>query len=130
MSSIALRKASFFVCVSAALILAATAALAQEDRSARVSEAKPVVTATGSTERVRIAAPSAVVQLRLEIYDDAGQKLFDTEQRGGNVLDWHLQNSNGGRVADGLVHTARQPGHGCRGRTAALSKTGARLVGV
>ena len=52
-------------------------------------------------DRVRIAAPSAVVQLRLEVYDDAGQKLLDTEQRGGNVLDWHLLDGSGERVADG-----------------------------
>jgi hypothetical protein len=31
-----------------------------------------------------------VVQLRLEVYNEAGQKLFDTELHGGNVLDWRL----------------------------------------
>ena len=50
---------------------------------------------------MRISAPSAVAQLRLEVYDDAGQKLLDTEQSGGNVLDWHLQGNAGERVADG-----------------------------
>jgi len=65
------------------------------------AETAPIVAASATSERIRIAAPSAVVQLRLEVYDEAGQKLFDTEQRGGNVLDWHLQNSNGERVADG-----------------------------
>src|SRR3989440_9622649 len=64
-------------------------------------ETAQIVAASATSERIRIAAPSSVVQLRLEVYDDAGQKLFDTEQRGGNVLDWHLQNSSGERVADG-----------------------------
>src|SRR6266550_1982140 len=60
-----------------------------------------IVTASVTPEGVRISAPSAVVQLRLEVYDDAGQKLLDTEQRGGNVLDWHLQGGAGQRVPDG-----------------------------
>ena len=66
------------------------------------AETAPIVAASATSERIRIAAPSAVVQLRLEVYDEAGQKLFDTEQRGGNVLDWHLQGGAGERVADGL----------------------------
>lgn len=61
----------------------------------------PTVTGTVTAERLRVAAPNVVVQLRLEIYDEAGQKIFDTEQRGGTVLDWHLQDGNGQRVADG-----------------------------
>src|SRR6266566_212110 len=60
-----------------------------------------IITASVTPDGVRIAAPSAVVQLRLEVYDEAGQKLFDTEQRGGNVLDWHLQGGAGERVPDG-----------------------------
>ena len=75
-------------------------ALAQDGR-ADDAGSRTVVTATATSDRVRIAAPSAVVQLRLEVYDDAGQKLLDTEQRGGNVLDRHLQDGNGQRVADG-----------------------------
>ena len=71
-----------------------------------------MVTASVISDGVRIAAPSAVVQLRLEVYDDAGQKLFDTEQRGGNVLDWHLKADTGGRVANGTylcVVTIKNP---------------------
>ncbi len=76
-------------------------ALGQEMRKGSTPEKTQTITAGITAERVRIAAPSAVVQLRLEVYDEAGQKLFDTEQRGGNVLDWHLQGSAGERVADG-----------------------------
>src|SRR5205085_6073608 len=60
------------------------------------------VTAAATAERVRFTSPNTVVQLRLEVYDEAGQKLLDTEQRGGNVLDWHLQGGAGERVADGV----------------------------
>jgi hypothetical protein len=83
------------------LIIIAETTLAQEDKIARVPGPNPIVTGTATADRVRIAAPSAVVQLRLEVYDLAGQKRLDTEQRGGNVLDWHLQEGTGQRVADG-----------------------------
>jgi hypothetical protein len=83
------------------MMLASSAAFAQEDKSTRVGGTNQSVTGTASVDRVRIAAPSAVVQLRLEVYDEAGKKLLDTEQRGGNVLDWHLQGGTGERVADG-----------------------------
>src|SRR5687767_7911413 len=75
-------------------------ALGQEVRE-DASNSTQIITASVTPAGLRIAAPSAVVQLRLEVYDEAGQKLFDTEQRGGNLIDWHLQNSSGERVADG-----------------------------
>src|SRR5438552_9371863 len=71
-----------------------------------------IITASVTPDGVRIAAPSAVVQLRLEVYDDAGQKLLDTGQPGGNVLDWHLQGGAGERVANGTylcVVTIKNP---------------------
>src|SRR5687768_11768347 len=75
-------------------------ALGQEVIKDRSNETQ-IITASVTPDGVRIAAPSAVVQLRLEVYDEAGQKLLDTEQRGGNVLDWRLQGGAGERVADG-----------------------------
>ncbi|MEO8435634.1 MAG: hypothetical protein ABI596_12120 [Pyrinomonadaceae bacterium] len=62
------------------------------------STAPPLVTATASAKRVRFVSPGTVVQLRLEVYNEAGQKLFDTELHGGNVLDWHLQDGAGERL--------------------------------
>src|SRR5688572_2950985 len=72
-----------------------------------------IVTASVTTDGVRISAPSSVSQLRLQVYDDAGQKLLDTEQSGGNLLDWHLQGNARERIADGtylLVVTVQNPG--------------------
>ena len=54
-----------------------------------------------TAERVRFVSPGSVVQLRLEVYNEAGQKIFDTELRGGNVLDWHLQDGAGQRLQTG-----------------------------
>src|SRR5207253_2407200 len=64
------------------------------------SIAAPQVVVTATSERIRFAAPNRVVQLRLEVYNENGQRLFDTEQRGGNVLDWHLQDGTGARLVD------------------------------
>src|SRR5687768_11780248 len=66
-----------------------------------VSAAPPLVTATASAKRVRFVSPGTVVQLRLEIYNEAGQKLFDTELHSGNVLDWNLKDGAGERLATG-----------------------------
>jgi hypothetical protein len=40
------------------------------------------------------------VQIRLEVYASTGKKLFDNELRGGNVLDWHLQNGQAEPLPD------------------------------
>src|SRR5688572_21396213 len=66
-----------------------------------VTAAGPLVTATATDKRVRFVSPGTVVQLRLEVFNETGQKLFDTEQRGGNVLDWHLQDGAGERLQAG-----------------------------
>ena len=100
MFSPTLKNHSFFLLLLTVLTLTTNSAFAQ-DKIRPVGEANVSVTTSATFDRVRFSAPSAVVQLRLEVYDDAGQKLIDTEQRGGNVLDWHLQSSNGERVADG-----------------------------
>jgi hypothetical protein len=104
-------------------------ALGQEARKDGLDKTQ-IVTASVTTDGLRISAPSSVAQLRLEVYDDAGQKLFDTEQRGGNVLDWHLQGSAGERVADGTylcVVTIKNPS-GPRSRKLGLVTVNAQSV--
>jgi hypothetical protein len=86
-------------------VLAATV-LAQEsrapiDNSREAIPAAPLVTVTAIANRVRFVSPGAVVQLRLEVYNEAGRKHFDTELHGGNVLDWYLQDGAGERLPAG-----------------------------
>jgi hypothetical protein len=86
------------------VLVLAGMALAQENRALVENAAKPdvlLVTATAAADRIRFVSPGTVVQLRLEIYNEAGQKIFDTELRGGNVLDWHLQDGSGQRLPPG-----------------------------
>ncbi|HMG35909.1 MAG TPA: hypothetical protein VKM94_18385 [Blastocatellia bacterium] len=59
-----------------------------------------IVTAFASNDRVRFAAPSSIVQIRLEVYGSTGKKVFDNEVRGGNVLDWQLQDGQAERLPD------------------------------
>ena len=81
-------------------------ALAQENRASVDTLREPVasgplVTVMATAQRVRFVSPGTAVQLRLEVYNETGQKLFDTELHGGNVLDWHLQDGAGQRLPPG-----------------------------
>src|SRR2546426_471592 len=84
---------------SLVLLMLSSAAAAQTTASNDKSSATPI-TAAVSGERVRFTAPSSVVQIRLEVYDTAGKKRFDNEVRGGNVLDWRLQDGQAEPLAD------------------------------
>src|ERR1051325_9854223 len=66
----------------------------------RPQGAATTVTAYASSEKARFTAPASVVQIRLEVYDSSGKKVFDNEVRGGNVLDWHLQDGQAEPLAD------------------------------
>ena len=91
-------KKSLFSCLL--LVCFFSAAMAQEEKIAGSSKEPSPVTAAATGERVRFTASSSVVQLRLEVYDASGRKLFDNELRGGNVLDWHLQDGRAEPLAD------------------------------
>ncbi len=87
------------------VVLAATASaqenLAHTTPPQERAPAAPLVTATATAKRVRFVVPGSVIQLRLEVYNETGRKLFDTELRGGNVLDWYLQDGEGQTIMPG-----------------------------
>jgi hypothetical protein len=82
------------------LILSLTNVQAQSDIAKSATPEALTITAAASDERVRFAAPASVVQIRVEVYASNGKKLFDNELRGGNVLDWHLQNGQAEPLSD------------------------------
>ena len=86
-----------FVFVSGLL----TNAAAQNSTSSPTPGSTLTITAAATGERVRITAPSSVVQMRVEVYAPGGEKVFDQEIRGGNVFDWHLQDGQAQRLAPG-----------------------------
>src|SRR5258706_3735452 len=84
------------------LLASGVVALAQSEKTVRSTAApEPTVTAFTAGEQVRFTAPSTVLQIRLEVYNSAGKKIFDNELRGGNVLDWHVQDGQAERLSDG-----------------------------
>ncbi|MEO8436463.1 MAG: hypothetical protein ABI596_16315 [Pyrinomonadaceae bacterium] len=78
-----------------AAIICSGLSLAQAQQS--TTPGAPVITASGSAERVRFTAPSNVVRMQLQIISETGQVLFDVGSK-GNVLDWSLQDSGGQRL--------------------------------
>ena len=64
-------------------------------QSVKDSSAQPTVTAATTEQGMRFTAPADAVEMRLEIFSAAGNKVFDTEFRRGNVLDWRTQDSAG-----------------------------------
>src|SRR5262249_37408178 len=80
---------------------AAAGAVNPRDETARVEKSSgATVTAAATGERVRFTGSPSIVQIRLEIYSSSGKKVFDNEMRGGNVLDWHLQDGQAEPLPD------------------------------
>ena len=77
-----------------------TPGVAQDNRPVDKPKSALTISAIASTDRVRFAGPSSVVQIRLEVYNSAGKKLSDNEVRGGNVVDWLVQDGAAERLAD------------------------------
>src|SRR6185369_3758693 len=76
-------------------------ALGQDSPRATIQSSSLTITAAAAADRVRITAPSSVVQMHVEVYAASGEKVFDQEIRGGNVFDWHLQDGQAQRLASG-----------------------------
>lgn len=83
------------------ILLFRVTAIAQTIDKAQETGARGVtITAAANGERVRLTAPSSVVQMRLEVVSDAGQTLADLSTK-GNVLDWALFDGAGQLIGDG-----------------------------
>src|SRR5437763_16045687 len=52
-------------------------------------------TAAATEKGVRFTATGEVLQIRLEIYTDAGELVFDSGPRAGGVLDWKADRKSG-----------------------------------
>src|SRR5262245_11930675 len=82
------------------LVLFSIVTSAQNETLTVEKSSGATVLASASGERVRFTGPPSIVQIRLEIYSSSGNKVFDKEVRGGNVLDWHLQDGQAEPLAD------------------------------
>ncbi len=77
-------------------------ARSQDNVNSLIPKSSLAITAAASGERLRITAPSSIVQMHVEVYAASGEKLFDGEIRGGNVFDWHLQDGQAQRLRAGV----------------------------
>src|SRR5262245_14241615 len=80
--------------------LCCASAFAQTTVRANGQTSSSTITAVAAADRVRITAPSSIVQMRVEVYDPNGVKVWDSEIH-GNVFDWHLQDGRAQRPAAG-----------------------------
>jgi len=84
-----------------ALLLGASCLFGQENARLSSQTAGVTITASGQAgDRVRITAPSSIVQMRVEIYAPSAQKVWDSDFR-GNVFDWLLQDGQAQRLSAG-----------------------------
>jgi hypothetical protein len=90
-----MRRISCRITVILLMFLAISAVNAQERTAKTIAHvAAPVITGSGSADRLRFTAPSSVVQMQLQVYNDSGQTLFDVSSK-GNSLDWTMQDGSG-----------------------------------
>src|SRR5438876_2382882 len=69
---------------------AASASLGQQ----QLPSSSAIVTAASSGNVVRVSAPRNITHIRLEVFSAAGEKVFDSGNRDGNLLDWRWQDEN------------------------------------
>ena len=74
---------------------------AQDKPTSKRKATTPVITVAVTSERVRFTALGEVDRLRLEVFNAAGDVVFDRGFQPGNVRDWALVDSQGQRLPDG-----------------------------
>jgi hypothetical protein len=80
----------------AALIVALSASsFAQTHRA-------PVLAATASSTAVRYTGFGEVREMRLEVFNEDAQVIFDSDVRRGNLIEYTLTDREGNRIADGM----------------------------
>jgi opacity protein-like surface antigen len=79
-----IMKQIYFASVLICALLSTAAA--QDSTSTAAQRSSLTITASAAGERLRITAPSSIVQMHVEVYAPSGEKLFDQEIRGGQRL--------------------------------------------
>src|SRR5215207_5979898 len=87
-----------FSIIFSAIVLTGSAAAqnAAGSQQGRDAAQGAVVTASSTASGVRFVSPGQSRRVRLEVYTQGGERLFDSDFRAGNIVDWDAQG-----VADG-----------------------------
>src|SRR5262249_50187341 len=74
----------------------------------------PTINATVYRDKVRFESRELIKEFRVEVFNAAGEKLFDSGFVAAGSLDWNMLDQQGGPVADGvydyLVTTRKRSG--------------------
>ena len=86
-----------FSVIISALVLTGSVAAQDAARSQQPSPAQgAVVTAASTASGVRFVSPNDARRIRLEVYTQAGERLFDSDFRAGGIVDWEAQGLSDG----------------------------------
>ena len=101
------RRQSGFLCVLFVMLVALPAASqVQSNSQSSVERTSNVgqfwVMATGGNERVRFTTLGIVQQMRLEVINQTGGTVYDSDLRSGSLIDWAIEDQQGHRLADGV----------------------------
>jgi hypothetical protein len=82
-----------FSFIFSAIVLTGSVAAQDAARSQQgaATQSAAVVTASSTASGVRFVSPNDARRIRLEVYTQAGERLFDSEFRAGNIIDWEAQ---------------------------------------
>jgi len=70
------------------------------------AEDRGVVTASAGADGVRVTAGPEIVGVRLQVLTAGSEVLFDSGWRGGNLLDWSLDDAFGNALAAGVYRAS------------------------
>ena len=87
------------------LLLYITPVVAQEPQSAKSS--RDTSSGEGAViiiqqQQLRFIAPASTQEVRLEVFNKAGESVYDSGQVAGAELSWDLRNASGGEIPSGL----------------------------
>jgi hypothetical protein len=93
-------KQSLGLCLAVWFVLAA-GVRAQTAETGQTQLPVTVVTASIAGEQARFTAPAGVAEMRIEVFTAAGEKVFDSDFKPGNLIDWPFHDQQGQRLTDG-----------------------------
>jgi len=97
-------KSSHPILAAALLLIIASSVLAQQTQPSVALSAKlqhRQVLASASGGGLRFSALGELLQMRLEVIGPAGDVVFDSQVKPGNVIDWRGVDAQGQRLSNG-----------------------------
>src|SRR5262245_16498711 len=118
------------LCLTLALMPQVSAQSSPPQSTAPLQRRQVIAVVSGG--QVRFSCLGEMIQMRLEVIGEAGEVLFDSGYKAGNVVDWMASNQQGERLADGsylcVVTAKRADGEITKGQAIAVLRD--QVVGL